>query len=106
MQLPLQLDDVTPAEPYRPAGHWPLQLALVSPLMLPYRPAAQATHDPVPDNEYWPAGHNDAVEFVDPAGHAYPALQLPLQLEVVRTELEPKLPAAHKLHEPDPDDDH
>ena len=74
--------------------------------MLPYRPAAQATHDPAPDNEYWPAGHNDAVEFVDPAGHAYPALQLPLQLEVVRTELEPKLPAAHKLHEPDPNDDH
>ena len=39
--------------------------------------------------------HTAAVEFVDPAGHTYRALQGPLQLEFVRPDTDPYRPASH-----------
>jgi len=49
--------------------------------------------DPAPAREYWPAGQAVAVALVDPAGQAYPAVQLPVQDGVVRPVVEPKVPA-------------
>ncbi len=43
--------------------------------MLPYRPAAHNTHTLAPIKLYVPTPQTTAVEFVDPAGHTYPALQ-------------------------------
>ena len=42
-----------------------------------------------------PAGHALAVAFVDPAAQAYPAAQLPLQVDIVSPDVAPKLPARH-----------
>jgi len=68
---------VDPATHAYPALQFPLQLADVRPADAPYRPALQTVHKPAPGKLYCPAPQIDAVEFVDPAGHAYPALQLP-----------------------------
>ena len=53
-----------------PGGHSPLQLALGSADVAPYRPAGHAVHTPLPDTLYCPAAHAAAVAFVDPATHA------------------------------------
>jgi hypothetical protein len=45
-----------------------------------------------------PTGQGDAVEDVDPATQAYPALQLPLQLAVVKPDTLPYRPALHSVH--------
>ncbi len=52
-------------------------------------------HTPAPASEYVPAGHIDAVALVDPATHANPALQLPLQLADDIAAVAPYRPAAH-----------
>jgi hypothetical protein len=42
------------------------------------------------------------VGLVDPAGHAYPALQFPLHAAVDCAVVPPYRPAAHAVHVPDP----
>ena len=59
---------VDPAGQEYPTVQVPLQLALVSPCVAPYRPAAQLLHTGAPACEYCPTPHNIAVLFVDPAG--------------------------------------
>ncbi len=63
-----------------PGAHGPLHAGLVSPTLSPYTPAGHSRHTPDPIVPYRPMGHSCAVEDVDPAGHAYPAVQLPLQV--------------------------
>jgi hypothetical protein len=50
-------------------------------------------HAPAPLKEYFPARHSVAVAFEDPAGHAYPAVHEPVQLDVVRADVAPYTPA-------------
>ncbi len=66
-----------PVSPYRPGAHCPLQAAVVRPAVDPNRPAAQSVQVLAPARAYCPAAHCTAVGDVDPAGHAYPAVQLP-----------------------------
>ena len=42
-----------------------------------------------------PVGHSIAVGDVDPGGHAYPAVQLPVQAAVTRPVAAPYLPPGH-----------
>ncbi len=104
MQL---VHDAAPAVAYCPAGHWdvvgdvdpagqaypdvqgPEQAAVVRPATAPYAPPGQGLHTPATAREYVPAGHMDVVELVDPAGQAYPAVQLPEQDAVVRPVVAP-----------------
>jgi hypothetical protein len=74
----------------------------VSPVVLPYKPAAHKLHTAEPPTLYWPAAHLTAVAFVEPVGQKYPALQFPLHALVVSPETLPYKPAAHKLHDDQP----
>jgi hypothetical protein len=58
------------ALPYRPAAHCPLHVATLRPAVAPYVPGGQSVHDADPGREYLPAGHRAAVADVDPATHA------------------------------------
>jgi hypothetical protein len=83
VQLPLHAGDDRPGTaPYRPAAHAAVHAADVSRVPFPNRPAGQSTHCPAPDRLYWPTPHIAAVAVVDPATHAYPAAQLPLQVSI------------------------
>ena len=86
---------VEPVEHAYPAVHWPLHAAVPTAAVAPYRPAAHILHAPAPAKLYWPAGHAAAVELVDPAAHAYPAVQLPLHAGDVSPVVAPKVPAGH-----------
>ena len=50
-------------------------------------------HAPAAASEYWPAGHCDAVDEAEPAGHAYPAVHAPLHVEVVSPFVLPYCPS-------------
>ena len=69
--------------PYRPAGHWPLQAAVVLP--------------PVPNK---PTGH--AVHAAAPARLYCPAAQGAVQAAVGRPWVDPYVPAGHGEHVPAP----
>jgi hypothetical protein len=92
---------VDPAGHAYPAVQLPLQVAVRRPVEagLYQVPAGQKEHDPDPARLYRPTGQTDAVAFLDPAGHAYPAMQLPLQAAVLAPEATPNLPAGHSLHD-------
>ncbi len=78
---PLQVPaDMPASDPNRPAGHAAVHPAVVRPLAFPNRPAAQSVQLPCPPALNFPGLHMDAVALVDPAAHAYPALQLPLHV--------------------------
>ena len=77
-----------------PALHSPLQLAEGMAADAPYSPATQSVHTLAPVKLYRPAGHTAAVALVDPATHAYPALQFPVHSGVVRPLDNPYLPAS------------
>jgi hypothetical protein len=87
--------ELLPATHTYPALHCPLQLAVDSPSDAPYTPAGHTVHSPDPDTLYVPRPQMLAVPFVDPAGHAYPALQLPLHATLVSPAEAPNLPAGH-----------
>ena len=70
--------------------------------MAPNKPATQSVQAPAPAREYFPATHWDAVADADPAGQAYPAVQLPEQAAEVRPEAEPKVPAGQSVQLEDP----
>jgi heat shock protein HspQ len=88
--------------PKVPAGHGEVQAALVSPVVLPYRPAPQSVQAPAPPTLNLPAAHTAAVALVDPATHAYPAEQGPLQDGDDRPLTAPKVPAGHAVQLPAP----
>ncbi len=93
VQAPVHVVKDTPATPYRPPGHTPLQVGVVSPVAAPYRPAEQRVHAPTPPGLHCPAAHK--VALVDAAGHAVPGGQTPLQLPVVKPAVAPKRPKKH-----------
>ena len=103
VQGPLQdaLDRADVA-PKVPAGHGEVQAALVSPVVLPYRPAPQSVQAPAPPTLNLPAAHTAAVALVDPATHACPAEQGPLQDALGRADVAPKVPAGHAVQLPAP----
>ncbi len=84
-----------PAGQAYPATQLPLHTADVKPVLAPKLPAGHGVQDPAPAREYCPAGQMDAVGDVDPATHAYPAVQLPEQDAVVRPVEAPYVPAGH-----------
>ncbi len=84
-----------PAAHAYPATQLPVHPAVVSPAVDPYSPATHSVHTPDPPTLYLPGAHSDVVGLVDPAGHAYPAVQFPLQAGVVRPEVAPYVPAGH-----------
>ena len=69
-ELETAVHPVLPANENWPPLQLPLQLAVVNPAVRPYNPALQFVHAPAAASEYWPAGHRDAVDEVEPAGHA------------------------------------
>ena len=88
--------------PYRPASQGPLQEAVLRPAVLPYSPALQLLHTPSPVKLYLPNGHINAVAVVEPAAHAYPAVQLPVQAGVDNPAVLPYKPTAQLVHAPAP----
>ena len=96
-----------PARLYRPAGHvvavlefepagqvypavqLPLQLGDGIAVVLPNVPAGPGVQLSEPNVVYVPAGQGDAVAFVVPAGHRYPATHGPVHVDVVRPVVEP-----------------
>ena len=66
---------VEPAGHAYPALQMPLHVAVAQAEWLPYRPAVQFKHCAAAFDEYVPGGHATAVALVEPAGHAYPAVQ-------------------------------
>ena len=76
-----------------------MHAALGSPAVEPYSPKPQLVQAPDPATENVPAGHTIAVELVEPPGHAYPAVQLPLHVDTVTPVVAPNSPGAHNpLH--------
>ena len=70
---------VDPATHAYPAVHKSVQDATAMAGVAPYRPAGHREHTLAPSRENCPAGHVAAVGLTDPATHAYPALQFPVQ---------------------------
>ena len=103
LQLPLHPALDRPAvAPYVPAGHGAVQEADARAGVAPYRPALQFVHTPDPLMLYLPTGQGDAVGDVEPAGHTYPAVQLPLQPAVPMPDTAPYRPALQFVHAPVP----
>ena len=90
-----------PATHAYPAEHCPLQAAEVIPAVDPYNPAGQGVHDPAPLRLKVPAGHKDVTGLVEPAGHAYPAAQLPEQ----PGEVAPGAPQDPELQRPEQEEE-
>ena len=68
----------------------------------PYWPAAHGVQALEPAKLYLPTGQGDAVGDVEPAGHTYPAVQLPLQPAVPMPDTAPYRPALQFVHAPVP----
>ncbi len=80
---------VDPAAHTYPAVHSPVHDSVVRPVVAPKVPAGHSVQAPAPTRLYCPAAHSTAVEFIDPAGHAYPAEHGPLHAAVVRADTDP-----------------
>ncbi len=87
--------EVEPATHAYPAVQFPLHPAVGSPDDAPYRPAAHTLHTPDPPTLYQPGLHTTAVALVEPAGHAYPALQFPTHVGDATPDTSPNRPAGH-----------
>ena len=86
-------DDDPPGHAY-PAVQLPVQAAEGRPLVAPYVPPGQSVQTAAPAWEYVPAGQTDAVALVDPAAHAYPAVQFPVHDDAARPDDDPYRPAS------------
>lgn len=84
-----------PAAQAYPAGHRPVQLGVIRPLVLPKDPAGHTLQAPAPPTENCPGAHTTAVALMDPRGHAYPGAQGPVQLADARPLVSPYCPAGH-----------
>ncbi len=89
---------VDPAGHVYPAVQTPLHADVFIAAVAPNRPAAHTLHNPARESLNCPKGHTDAVPLVDPAGHAYPAVQSPLHADVFIAGVAPYSPAAHAVH--------
>lgn len=85
---------VLPAGQAWPGKHGPLQLLEVTPVELPKRPALQLLQAAAAAGLNCPTRHTMVRGEMDPAGHACPALQLPLQADDVRPEVLPNVPGS------------
>ncbi len=92
---------VDPAGHACPAAHTPVHSAVCA-VAEPHFPGAQAVQDPAPGPLYRPAVHVLALALVDPAGHAYPAVQALVHTLARATELL-HVPAAQLAHAPAPE---
>jgi hypothetical protein len=72
--------------------------AVVRPGVVPKRPAGHPVHAGAPPRLNCPAGHRAAVADVDPATHAYPAVQYPVHRAEARPVVAPYVPAGHLVH--------
>lgn len=86
-------------EPNRPPTQGPEHVAAVRPVAPPKSPAGQLVHTPAAPVLYCPTGQTEAVDDVDPLGHAYPALQGPEHVDVVRAVEDPNCPGGHDEHD-------
>jgi hypothetical protein len=103
VQFPEHAAVVSPDDdPKVPAGHGAVHDADGKPAVAPYSPALQLVQAEDPSGANCPAGHNTALEFTDPAGHAYPSRHLPLHDEVDIPTEEPNCPPGHRPHCPAP----
>ncbi len=95
---PLHAAVVRPAtDPNVPAGHGAVQAAVGSPRVSPYKPALQLLQVPAPRTLNFPTTQMAAVGLVDPATHAYPAVQLPLHEALGRPAVAPKVPEGQSV---------
>ncbi len=102
-QGPLHAAVVRPGDaPYKPTGHDAVHNADVSPELTPYKPAPHKVHDAAPPRLYVPGPHKSAEALVEPAGHANPGAQLPLQAADVRPAIDPNEPPGHCAQVPAP----
>jgi hypothetical protein len=87
-----------------PAKHAPLHSALPKALTAGsnHTPPGHAMHAADPARLYLPAGHTEAVAFVDPAGHAYPALQSPPHVRLSVWFGSTQVPTRHVVQDTDP----
>ena len=92
------LQAVAPGRAKVPTGQEPLQAEAFSPGTTPNRPAGHSTQTAAPAVLYWPAGHLAAVALTLPSGHAYPAVQLPLQPLAFMASDSPKRPPGQGEH--------
>ncbi len=92
---------VDPAGHACPAAQSPVHVGRATPEVLPNDPPGHGVHPAAPGPLYWPAGHSTAVALVDPAGQAYPAVQLPLHTDVAPA-AELNVPAGHAEHDAAP----
>lgn len=76
---PEHVEEVRPVvAPYRPAGQSAVHVEFGSLTVSPYFPAGHGVHSPSPPGLNVPGPQLTAVAFVDPTGHAYPALHGPV----------------------------
>jgi hypothetical protein len=66
-------------------------------VVLNHVPAGQSLQAPAPPVLYWPTGQGTAEALVDPAGHAYPALQAAVHV-LVRAVSLLHVPAEQLMH--------
>jgi hypothetical protein len=71
-----------------------VQMAFVKRGTAPYCPGGQAEQTPAPPVLKVPAAQSTAVGSVEPAGHAYPAAQAPLQVDSVAPVVDPYVPGS------------
>lgn len=97
------LGDVDPGPHTYPALQLPEQTLLDRATTAPKVPAGQRLQAVAPLRLYFPRGHCTANGDVLPPGHAYPALQGPVQLGVARADALPKRPPGQALQSRAPD---
>lgn len=78
-----------------PAVQVPVQEGDVRPLLTPKVPPGHSLHWPAPARLYRPGGHISAVAEVEPGAHAYPAVQVPEQVDTTSPLEAPNVPAGH-----------
>jgi hypothetical protein len=91
---------VDPATQKYPALQLPLHTAVAKTAVEPKRPGGQRLHAPALPRLYRPALQGSTVGEVEPAGHAYPAVQFPMQDE--EPVVEEYRPAAQFVHVAEP----
>jgi hypothetical protein len=69
--------------------------SVVAPTVVPYRPALHKVHAAATAVLYRPAVHLFNVALVEPAGHAKPAEQFPVQVLADSPDVLPYTPAGH-----------
>jgi hypothetical protein len=97
---------VDPTGHENPAEQLPLHVDVLKPTTdaLNHVPPGHAEHTAAPGRLKRPAVHMTAVGLEEPRGHAYPAVQVPLHVEVPRptTDASNQVPPGHTVHIAEP----